>query len=142
MISKKEEQHMNQNLVFYDDATGMPLFHASLPSTFAGRAKLTTETSKDNTRKVSVIGMAKDSGTETELYFESGKVYTDDRQPGTLIVHPLCSAAEQLLVDKCDTGGCYDYEYSQFHIMGRIKEWTHGDGHGIYQEGHDGTKHQ
>ena len=96
MISKKEEQHMNQNLVFYDDATGMPLFHASLPSTFAGRVKLTTETSKDNTRKVSVIGMAKDSGTETELYFESGKVYTDDCQPGTLIVHPLCSAAEQL----------------------------------------------
>ena len=85
---------MKQNLVFYDDATGIPVFQASLPDTFSARVKLSVE-GQPGEQRIVYTAMAKDSASGMELYVQNGEGYTNNPETNSNF-HQVCSAADQL----------------------------------------------
>lgn len=84
---------------FTDDATGIPLIYAQLPSSFQCRARL-RQIQKGNESSLFLQGMAVSDVPHQELFFQTGDSFQDERfineSAGTLIPHRLCSASEQL----------------------------------------------
>ncbi len=87
------------NVVFYDKASGSPLFTATLPETAQLQAQLSVIPDQGTT-KLQVQGCAIDQANNYELYFQSGESYSNQQanpgQPQTSNFHQLCDAADQL----------------------------------------------